>query len=306
MLPAMEKSSFTIHPTTHILAVLLTPGRYFLIPASGWAVIAGLLAARPWIFEGNLWQSNADWLLKALLLWLLFDPVLGTVWQLLMQNRLRRRIAEIDDGTLIDTPGLPYVTRNSAAYRWLVFRQKIRLYALTGWQSLLLLSGVALALSAIFGWGIFSIVLLSLGVTWMISGTIGENVLFEQIWQMFLQFLLPFGAAIIIFGEPNLRLLLFGVAFTWVFGGSLRLKTIQKWGERWLIFGLSVTAILLFALRLPMAGVVAVMATGTVILFRQDVAAKKYNWTDKLPALNTILWLTLLVSAWFMGGLTGW
>lgn len=304
MLPVMEKSSFT-RPTTNVLALSLTPSRYFLVPASGWAVIAGILAVRPWILDGGLWEHNADWLLKALLLWLLFDPILGTIWQLLIQNRLRQRLAEFDDIALHGTPSLPYITRNSAAYRWLIFWKKIRLQPAMGWQSLFLLTGLALVLGAIFGWGIFLMVVLSLGVMWIQGGTIPENTLFEQIWQMFLQFLLPFGVAIIIFGKPNLAMLLFGVAFALVFGGALRLPNASKWGEIWLIFGLAAVAILSFALFLPMAGAITVMAAGTAILFRQDVAAERYTWADKLPAFNAMLWLTLVVSAWFMGGLTG-
>ena len=303
MLPNMEKSSFT--PTTHTLAIFLMPNQYLLIPASGWAIIAGLLTVRPWILEGDLWQNNAGWVLKTLLLWLLFDPILGTIWQLLINHQLRQQTVDGDNIVLHGTPSLPYVTRNSAAYRWLLFRQKIRQQSRAEWQSLFLLSGLALGLGATFGWEILLAVALSLGIMWRISGTIAEKTLVEQVWQMLLQFIFPFGTAIVIFGTLTLPVSLFGIAFALIFDGTLRLKSAPKWGERWLIFGLSATAILLFALRLPMAGAVTVLSVGTVILLRQDIAAAKYRWDEKIPSLNAILWLTLLISAWFMGELMG-
>ncbi len=303
MLPNMEKSSFP--PTTHTLAIFLMPNQYLLIPASGWAIIAGLLTVRPWILEGDLWQNNAGWVLKALLLWLLFDPILGTIWQLLINHQLRQQTVDGDNIVLHGTPSLPYVTRNSAAYRWLLFRQKIRQQSRAEWQSLFLLSGLALGLGATFGWEILLAVALSLGIMWRISGTIAEKTLVEQVWQMLLQFIFPFGTAIVIFGTLTLPVSLFGIAFALIFDGTLRLKSAPKWGERWLIFGLSATAILLFALRLPMAGAVTVLSVGTVILLRQDIAAAKYRWDEKIPSLNAILWLTLLISAWFMGELMG-
>lgn len=297
--------SSPVKPMTHTLAVSLIPNQHGLIPASGWAVIAGLLASRPWILEGDLWQNNANWMVKTILLWLLFDPILGTIWQLLIKNKLRRTINDGDTIVLHGTPNLPYVTRNSAAYRWLVFRENMGRQSAASWQSLFLLTGLALALSAIFGWGIFLAVTLSLGVMWILGGTDKENSRIEEIWQMLLQFILPFASAILVFGTFNLPIVLFVLTFALVFGGSLRLQNAPKWGEILLILGLSTAGILLFALRLPIAGTVAVMAGVTTILFRHDIVENRYQWRDRLPSLNATLWLTLVVSAWFMGGLAG-
>jgi len=150
LLRQMEKP--LSHFVRHTLTIQLQPNRMWFAPGPGWAALAGGLSAGALRLGTDFWAQNRVALLLLALLWLLFDPLLGTVWHLLLDRRVAHRIGEASRRPERPVkPLLPYTAKGSAGYRFSAVAAALREHD-GEWQTLLLLiliaGGVAFWLGA--------------------------------------------------------------------------------------------------------------------------------------------------------------
>jgi hypothetical protein len=249
----------------------------------GWAAMAGLLAM------GSLSFSPAV-LLQLAGLWLLVDPLLGTLWDLAVNQEVWRKAIQAK----LPAPrqrgfSFPYAQPGSLAGRlvlrlrryhgwwqdsyWLAFSSELITFGL----GLLLALLIALLLGGwILGLTLIAVALvLKAGVT--ASTLTGSN---SSHWQALVQGLLPWLMGLVLGGGPTLLTGAIAVAYSMVYLGLLRTLGGHPPRATWLFWGGQLAAgLLLLGLRLlPVAAVLAGLLIAQRLLKNRFPAA----WLSKV------------------------
>ncbi|MFQ5575707.1 MAG: hypothetical protein ACE5G8_01830 [Anaerolineae bacterium] len=285
----------------HTLIIRIIPRRLWLALGPGWAVLGGVLASGGLRFEANFWALNGALLVKAALLWLLADPVLGTLWHLMVERGAWRRLYR---GMYLERPGVkplfPYTTRYSMGYRLSALAAALRAHNDGLWQTFLLLAVMALVLAALLG----RPVMLYAGVSILLAVWAGRPQRVPasagpQFWQSVATFLLPYLAALNLAGGVPRAGLLVGVCYWVVYLGSLRLAAGRNSGARPVIVGQAVAAGLLFALVEPVAATaVSLAAVFGLMRYLQAGPNRAVGWAD---SIHPFLLSGLLIAAFLLG-----
>ncbi len=293
----MEKSP----SVNYTIALQFLPHRLWYAPGPGWAVTGAFLAAGLLQVQPDFLAANAPWLAKLGLLWLLADPVLGTVWHLLRDNRLW----PVLQGRLLPEqepvrPVAPYTAKNSAGYRAAVALARLREQGDGLGQSLLWLVLVSLVTAALLGRQAVVYVAFSLWAATRDTG--GPSAKPRYVWQSIAQFALPFIVMLSLLQALTLPALLLGGAYWVVYLGSLRLTAGYAGADRLVVTGQGVAAILLFALAHPIAGAVVSLSTIFSLLFRWAAQQQKAAWPQTAAHWQLLLSTGYLAGALALGG----
>ena len=261
-------------PFGYALNISLSWNRPWLSLGPGWAALAGAVVA-------GFPDLNAGTFSSLLLLWLLADPLLGTVWDLFVNQGLWR---EVIQAQLPPPPSrgflVPYAQPESIAGRMVV---RIRRYK--QWlhedskgvraqlTTILLATTLALLAGLYLHRAIFWLVFLAIGLTWIAAlspynlAAPGGGRL-----QSVVQFLLPWNMGLILWQQPSLVGMLIGIAYWIVYLGGLRMLG-NHYRSCWLFFGGQlVIALLLLGLHHLVAAAVV-----TVLLLAQMIVYKAYH-----------------------------
>lgn len=247
------------------VTLTIVPNKRWFTLSAGWMVVAAALMAHPTPWDWTNWQTHLPWLVRIFALWILVDSVWGSLWHLLVERSLRRIL---DLGSVRPVaPKLPYTRKNSAAYRAVVWREKLRLHADGAWQSVVLLSIGAVALSIWLGWVAFLATIL-FGITAFGFSNQPPTRVAQHTWLAVLMMLFPFWMVQSLSGQGGTAAMLLAVAATVIFLGILRLDVLPAQAERWVIFGEIAAAVVLFAARQPLGGTMILLTAVASILLR--------------------------------------
>jgi hypothetical protein len=288
-------------PFGHSLNLILSPARTWLKLGPGWAMLGGVISSGAFALEGPT-------LLRLVSLWLLVDPLLGTLWELSGPQGLWRRLPQAQ---LPPPPrrgfALPYAQPGSTAGNlslWL--RRYRRWWAESYWPEMgsgVVTFGLGLLLAPLLafslGWPIFGLTLLSLLLIVLASvdnpdpATPGGGRL-----QALGQFFIPWLMGIFLAQPLNSLLLGLALCYTVVYLGGLRLVGRHHRAEILFFFGQVAVLFLLLALRLlPGAGIVA------LCLVTQGLFRTVYPYPETLlQKSQPYLVLSLLAAAIAIGG----
>jgi hypothetical protein len=264
-------------PVGRIIQLRLYPIRPLWSLGPGWAAVSGALAVGSLVFSSEI-------LLKLLLVWLLADPVLGTLWDLSVGDAssseqkgiCRRLLTARLPATVPFLRFLPYTQPGSPGRRFAQRLSRLRLW----WQAtfrpeagreftaLVIALGLALLLGAFLGRNALVLVLFSIALSWLAAlsqkrdvardsmpqGTSRRDI--ETLWYALGEFSIPWliGAGVI--GRPSLAVIALGVCYTITYFGLI------QYGRKFRLIGSSqaITALLLAGLRHPLAsGAVAIV-----------------------------------------------
>ncbi|HMR65136.1 MAG TPA: hypothetical protein PKE64_14105 [Anaerolineae bacterium] len=264
----------------------------------GWAAAAGLLAT------GGLSLSPATWL-QLVGLWVLVDPLLGTLWDVAVNQEVWRRATQ---AKLPAPPSrgfsLPYAQPGSLAGRLVLrLRRYQRWWQDSYWpaySSELMTFGLgllmALLIALLLGGWLVGLTLLAVGLMLKagaappdLTGSSGGR------WQALVQGLLPWLMGLILGGGPTLLTGAIAICYSLVYLGLLR--TLGEHPRAtWLFWGGQLAAgLLLLGLRLlPVAVVLAGLLIGQRLLKNHFPAA----WLSKV---QPYLLSGLLLTAWAVG-----
>ena len=240
----------------------------------GWAVLAGALASGGFRFE-------AEVLFKVGLLWLLADPILGTVWHLLTDCGLWRQLTQTRPPEAKPLrPLFPYVAKDSAGYRLLVFTAHLRALENGQGYTLLIALFLAVLLTIILGQPVVLFTLTSI----LVAFGLGDRVQGRGLLQSLATFLFPYLTALRVMDALSPEALVLGWVYWVVQLGLLRLLA-GKMGGGWLVIGgQGVAAGLLFGLKMPLAATVLTLSTLFSLLLR--LQAKAQNTRPELYAVH--------------------
>lgn len=286
-------------PFGSILRLTFTPANSWLSLGPGWAALAGVLSAG--VFEFSLAAG-----LQFLALWLLVDPLLGTLWAL----AARQQLWPAPSQAVLPAAGpgfyLPYARPDSLAGRWLVW---LRRYA-RWWQeqywpaqgdgctTFILGAGLALLISFALGLTLFQLTLLAIGLT-VLAGHMPSALSAPEggRLQSVVQLLLPWVMGAALWSNLTMPSLLLALCYWISYLGGLRMLGRHHRAE-WLFWlGQVAALLLLLALRQLPGG-----ALLGVLLAAQHLVHAKFNSpADFLPKVQPYLVGSILVAGWSLG-----
>ena len=289
-------------PFGHTLNFTLTRSRPWLSLGPGWAALAGALST------GAL-EATPVALLRLLSLWLLVDPILGTLWHLLVRQGLGRHVTQASLPPASPRGfALPYAQTESMAGRGLLLLRRYRAW----WQesfwpesgnkvtALSLNLALASLIGLFLGPAIFWLTLLAVGLTlWAGQRPLNLTAPGGGRVEALLQFLLPWlmgsllGAALT---PPGLAL---AICYSATYLGGLRILGQHRQADRLFFLGQLAAMLLLLAMRvLPGAAVLS------VLLVSQWLFKSKFSRpADFLQKVQFYLVLVLLVAGLSAGSL---
>lgn len=263
----------------------ITPTKQWFALSGGWAVIAAALATRPATID-------TGWILRMVLLWLLVDSLLGTVWHLMVTRNLRKILQLGADMPVAAV--LPFTVRHSAAYKFGIWREKLRTHADGIWQPLVVAVVLALAIAGWLGWAAILLALVALGTAWAFS--LNDRVdAAAHGWLSLAMFFLPFAVAANLTEVWRWDVALLGASYAVVYFGLLRLRENSARAEIWVVLGLVAAAVLMFAAVQPLAGGIVALGSVSVLLVRPLSV-------EHLLPLHAVALIGLLMAAFALGG----
>jgi hypothetical protein len=292
-------------PFGHSLTFNLSLSRSWLTLGPGWAALAGALAA-------GFLDFNLTTILKLLGLWFLADPILGTIWDLLVRQGLWRRIRT---AALPPPPThgflLPYTKSDSPAGRMIILLRRYRLW----WQeshwpefghdfvTFGLGLGLAFLLSLFLGFAVFGLTVMALILIW----GAGHRPLEDGRapgggrWQTLVQFLLPWLMGSALGPSLSLSTLFLALCYSGVYLGGLRMLDRHRHAAKLFFLGQFTATLLLLALRL-----LPVAALAALFLIAQWLLRTRFDQPpDFLDRAQPYLVLGLLIAGFSVGRL-GW
>ena len=282
------------------LTIRLQPNRLWFAPGPGWAALAGGLAAGALRPGADFWTQNRLSLLLLAMLWLLFDPLLGTVWHLLLDRRLAHRIGETARRPNRPVrPLLPYVAKGSAGYRLSAVAAALREHN-GEWQTLLLLTLTGGGMAFWLGPVTAACALLSLGLAAWVASRPAPHSAQAHLGHSAGLFLLPYAAALSVLGDATGDALLPALGYGVVYWGNLQLAAGEGRGERAVILGQGAVAAYLFAAVQPLAALVVSLGGVFALLARRQTAG--WQTADGLRRIQPFLLAGLLAAAMAVGG----
>ncbi|MFQ5612831.1 MAG: hypothetical protein ACE5H9_11925 [Anaerolineae bacterium] len=289
-------------PFGHLIKLHLHLQRRWLSFGPGWTMLAGALASGALAFDSNR-------TLQLVLLWLLVDPVLGTVWELAVQSGIWRESlrAPLPEGTRVSLHLVPYATPGSWGYRlarwWGVLRAWWRMApgAAHG-QSATAFAGsaiLALFLGLFLKPILIPLILLSV-VLALLTGRedLSTTVRGQRFWQAVGNVVIPWGMGSLLFASslPLFSGLLM-VCYGLVYLGGLRQAAGQSEGDHLLVMGQAAAILLLIGLRAPLsAAVLTVVLLFQLILRNQALRRGAYLWY--LNSIQPYMVIGLMAAAW--------
>ena len=291
-------------PFGYTLKINLSPSRSLLSLGPGWAALAGFLSTG---YPTLTWSV----VLQIIALWILVDPILGTLWELTVNHRLWQqiRLAQLPPAPATGFT-VPYAQTGSIAGRFVVkVRRYRRWWQETGWPEmgdkfvtfclgivLALLLGLALTPT------IFWLVVLAVGLT-VLTGPTTSNLSTGgggRI-QSVVQFLLPWLMGVLLAPNPSLVSVAAAICYWVVYLGGLRMLGGHRRAE-WLFFGgqLALVVLLLALHLLPGAAILIVFLAAQLFIrttFKQPA--------DLLRKVQPFLVIGLIVAAVLLGGWLG-
>jgi hypothetical protein len=239
----------------------------------GWAAIAGALSS-------SYPSSGLTPLLQLVSLWLLVDPILGTLWDLAVQQRLWQRVVQAQ---LPPPPvhgfSLPYARPDSAGGHFVLSVRRYRLWwreiywpefgsqvtTFTLGALLALVMGAALQIS------IFWLVMLAIGLILLagfspadLSSAGGGRV------QTLVQLVLPWLMGAFLWSNLNPFSLALIICYGVVYLGGLRMLGWHRQAELLFLGGQAAAIILLLGLRLlPGAATLSVLFAAQLLVYFQ-------------------------------------
>lgn len=268
----------------------------------GWAALAGALSSG---YAG----LNLTALIQLLSLWLLVDPILGTVWELSVQQGLWRRVVKAE---LPPPPrqgfSLPYAQPGSIAGRAVVLLRRYQAWWRANYRSefgdRLTTFGLGLALALLIGLllgpAVFWLTLLAIGLTLLAgSGSPDLAVPTGGRLQSIVQLLLPWAMGAVLWSSLTPVGLALAICYWLTYLGGLRLLGNHHRADLLFFLGQIAAILLLLALRLlPGAAIVSVcFVTQQIIKSRFDRPA------DFLQKVQPYLVFSLLVTGLSLGSL---
>jgi hypothetical protein len=289
-------------PFGHSISFAFAPTRRWLSLGPAWAAVAGVLASG---------YANLDLtgLLMLITLWILVDPLLGTLWDLAVDHGLVRRITRaelpVPPQTGID---LPYAQPGSLAGGLVSLIRRYKLwwqnhywpehkrYVTSFWVVLVVALFIGLALNRTVFW------IVVLAATLTILAGLNPSDLRDSgggRLQSVVQFLLPWAMGAALWANLSLPSLALGVAYWLVYLGGLRMLGEHRRAE-WLFYlGQLAAIILLLGLSLLPGAVVL----STLLMAQLLVRTKYTSATILLQKSQLYLVIGLLVAGVSTGSL---
>lgn len=288
----------------HTLKFTLAMARPWLSLGPGWAALSGALST------GQA-ETTLVTLLQLVSLWLLVDPLLGTLWELLVEQGLGRRLGQAPF-SLPATSGfsLPYAQPDSPAGHFLI---RLRRYQ-TWWREIFwprsgqevvtvgLATGLALLLGLFLGSNLFWLTLLVLCLTvWAGQQAPDLSTAGGGRWATVLQFLLPWLMGWLLWKPLTPLGLILALCGSAVYLGGLRMLGGHRRAD-WLFFlGQLAVLLLLLAFRLlPGAALFSLFIIAQVL-----VKTKFPHPADFLPKVQPYLVIGWLAVGVAVGSLPG-
>ncbi len=289
-------------PLGHTLNFSLSFSRSWLSLGPGWAALAGALSTGYADFDGLF-------LLRLLSLWLLADPILGTLWDLSVRQGLWRRMSQAQ---LPPPPVhgfyLPYAQPGSMAGRFVLqWRRYQSWWQTTYWPEFgdrVISFGLALILALLIGFflnpTIFGLTLLAIGLT-LLAGqsppdlAAAEGGRLQSVGQLLLPWLMGLflGATLTL---PGLAL---AVCYWGTYLGGLRMLGHHHRAQILFFLGQIGAMLLLLALRL-LPGAVILSA---MFVSQQLIKTKFSHPADFLQKAQLYLVIGLLAAGLSLGSL---
>jgi hypothetical protein len=281
------------------LTLLISWKRPFLSLSPGWAAVAGGLAVG---------LDSVDYLrfFHFVLLWLLVDVLLDTVWEIVVEQQLWKTLKQADlPAPPVRGIMIPYAQPHSAAGRGVVAARRY-----TKWlrenkrpvnqnlTTVLLATLLALLLAYFLQPSVFWVTILIVGLTWIagltpnrLSSSGGGRL------QSITQFLLPWLMGMLLWSKITVPALILALCFWAVYLGGLRMTGGHR-RANWLFFGGQLASIflLLGLQQLPGAAIVFLLLVTQIMLRNTDTDAVQF-----LPRVQYHLFAQLIITALFLG-----
>jgi len=284
----------------HTINFLFVRSRSWLSLGPGWAALAGLLSTG----QAGL---NSSTVLHVVGLWVLVDPLLGTLWALSVEQGLWRHVARAQ----LPAPPrmrftLPYAQPDSLAGQMVLLARRYRLW----WSEQprpelgpqITTFGAALVLACLLGLtlrpALFGLVVLAVVLTVIAGLTVSDLAATGGgRLQSLVQFLLPWLMGVILTTTPNLVVLLLALCFWIVYLGALRMSG-QHHRAEWLYFGGQLAATLLLVGIGLMPGTILL---GVLLLAQLLLKTKFPLPADFLPKVQLYLIAAVIVAGLSVG-----
>ncbi|MEW5961022.1 MAG: hypothetical protein AB1801_25120 [Chloroflexota bacterium] len=293
-----------LRPFGHTVRFTLSLARPWLSLGPGWAALAGALSTGPRPL------SLATWL-QLVSLWLLVDPLLGTLWDLLVEQGLWRRVTRAQlPPPAISGFSLPYAQAGSPAGRLVICFRRYQVW----WQAqywpesgeAVAAAGLGLSLALLLGLflgpPVFWLTLLAVGLmVWAGQYVIELTAPGGGRWPTLIQFVLPWLMGCLLWSGLSPLGLALAVCLGSVYLGGLRMMGQHRHADRLFYLGQLAALALLLALRLLPGA-----ASLGVLLVAQWLLRARFNQpSDLLPRLQPYLVLGMLVAGLSIGRLAG-
>lgn len=289
-------------PFGHTLNFTLSLSRSWLSLGPGWAALAGALSTGYFDFKLSL-------LLPLFSLWLLVDPILGTLWDLSVRQGLWRNISRVE---LPPPPArgfyLPYAQPEAVAGRLVLLLRRYQLWWRESYrpeggdQVIAFGAGVLLALLISFFLHpiIMGLTILAIGLTVWAGQTSPAPAAAESgLWPALVQFLLPWLMGTWLWSTPTPFGLVLAVCYWSVYLGGLRLSNNHSRAGLLFNLGQAAAILLLLALRLlPGAALLSVL-----LVTQQLIKIKFSDSPAFLQKAQPYLVLSLLAAGLSLGSL---
>ena len=294
-------------PFGYTLKINLSLTRSLFNLGPGWAALAGFVST-------GYSSLDLSTLLQIIALWILVDPLLGTLWELTVNYRLWQqiRLAQLPPAPATGFT-IPYAQTGSVAGRFVLKTRRYRAWwQETGWPEvgdkivtfflgsvLALLVGMALAPT------IFWLVVLAVGLTLLTGPTTADlSTSGGGRIQSIVQLLLPWLMGVLLaLPTPDLPLIsvLAAICYWATYLGGLRMLGHHRRAE-WLFFGGQVVlVVLLLTLRLLPGAAILTVFLVTQLLFRTGINQPSILLRKAQPFLV----IGLIVAAVSLGGWIG-
>jgi hypothetical protein len=287
-------------PFGHTTQFRLLPAQAWLSLGPGWAAAAGILS-------GGRPELNLATLVQFISLWLVVDPILGTMWTLVVEDRLWWQIRQ---ARLPPPPlrgfSIPYAQPGSLAGRLVLLIRRYQVWwqqahgPASGSQAATFVLGLILApvVAAALQPAIFWLVVLALSLT-LLAGLNASNPRAASggRLQSIVQMLLPWFMGNLLWSNPTLPTLALALCYWLVYLGGLRMAGRHRRAEILFVGGQIAAILLLLALRL-LPGATALSA----LLVAQLILKNHFSQPAQLlKKVQPYLVFGLLVAAWSSG-----
>jgi|GEM_PF-2471414 len=286
----------------HTLKFSLSLSGSWLSLGPGWAVIAGALSV-------GAVELTLDGILRLIILWLLVDPILGTLWDLAVSQGIWRQVIQAQL-PLAPARGfnLPYAQPESVGGQFVLLFRRYRLWWVDSyWPTFgnnITTFAVGLVLALVIGLvlnpAIFWLVVLVVSLTLLVGLKPADlSLMGGGRLQSIVQFLVPWliGAFIGSFLSPFSLIL--ALCYGVVYLGGLRMLGHHHRAEYLFFLGQVAAIFLLLALHLlPSAAILSVLFVGQLL-----IKARFNRPSDFLQRIQPYLLFGVLVAGWSLGSL---